>query len=461
MPETFTSIPHRDEGYAHRFRRDERGAVAILFALSATFLVGIAAVAIEYSRASSLRERAKVAADRAVLAAVTAMDARRGNVWSHGDPDTEALMRNSFEGAMTEMAATGNISFGARYNLHENQGVTEARLCFDVTMPTVLSFSPVGSSIVMSNCVAAQTSPPTFVDIHLIIDASGSMGIGASSADQDIMQRTVGCMFACHTINWRSVQDPSLCSRSGWWSQSTFCAAVNGAQTRFDVAKEALVSIFEAAQNLPPEAGQFAFSVHKFSNYTTLVHPLSTDYRSLIRTVRAMEMDIEGAGTNIRNAMAHAERLLPVDRGDGSTAARALQHVFLISDGLENNVWEIANGNPPTYQGAWRRDTNLVETTPGFWHGDMRNQVFDHAVCSPIKDRGARISTLSLEYVVPASATGHMGRIRDQLVPHIPGQMQRCASSDRHAYIANDPVEIRRAIDSMFHHVVNQARLTQ
>jgi hypothetical protein len=298
------------------------------------------------------------------------------------------------------------------------------------------------------------------VDIRIFIDASGSMGIGASWSDIQTMNNTVGCMFACHTINWRSVQQPSLCSHRGWWSQSTHCAAVNGAQTRFDVAKEALVSIFEAARDLPPEAGQFAFSIHKFSNYTTPVHPLSTDYASLIRTVRAMEMDVDGAGTNIRKAMIEAERLLPAARGDGSSQELALQHVFLITDGLENNVWEIPNGNPPMYTGSWRRDTDLENTSPGFWHGNQRNQVLDDASCRPIKERGARISTLSLEYVVPPSAGGHERRIASELIPHIPGRMQQCASSGSLAYVANDPTEIQRAIESMFHTVVQQTRLT-
>ena len=361
---------------------------------------------------------------------------------------------------MSELATAKNFTFEAVYDVEETKGVTNVKVCFEVAMSTLLSLTPVGSSIAISNCVGAQSSAPMFVDIRIFIDASGSMGIGASWSDIQTMNNTVGCMFACHTINWKSVQQPSLCSHKGWWSQTSYCATVNGAQTRFDVAKKALVSIFEAAGDLPPEAGQFAFSVHKFSNYTTLVHPLSADYESLTNAVLAMEMDVDGAGTNIRKAMSDAEKLLPSTKGDGSTAELALQHVFLITDGLENNVWEIPNGNPPTYTGSWKKDTDLENTTPGFWHGNQRNQVLNDASCSPVKARGGRISTLSLEYVTASFWGGHLGQIRDQLVPHIPGRMQLCASSDSFAYVANDPAEIQRAINSMFHNVVLQPRLT-
>lgn len=280
------------------------------------------------------------------------------------------------------------------------------------------------------------------------------MGIGASSEDQTIMRNTVGCMFACHTTNWRSVEQPSLCSNKGWWSQSTFCAHQNGARTRFDVARSAIVDMIERASELPPTSGSFAFSVSKFGNYSTTIHPLSTDYDSLIAAVTAMEPDIEGAGTNVRRAMTEIARTIPAS-GDGSSAELAMNHLFVVTDGLENNVYEVCNGNPCRFNGSWIRDPDLVNATPGYWSGNQRRQVFDDAGCEPLKRQNVRISTLQLEYV------GADHRMRTDLLPHIRSRMESCASQSSMVYLANSATEVERAIEEMFLHVEEMARLVE
>ena len=58
--------------FSSRFKRDERGAVAVIFGLSLLPMMGLTGAAIDYNRASLARTSANVAADSAALATVKA-----------------------------------------------------------------------------------------------------------------------------------------------------------------------------------------------------------------------------------------------------------------------------------------------------------------------------------------------------------------------------------------------------
>ncbi len=50
--------------------------------------------------------------------------------------------------------------------------------------------------LISGQATASQQS--TFVDLHLVLDVSASMGLGASEDDQRSLQQQTGCQFGCH-----------------------------------------------------------------------------------------------------------------------------------------------------------------------------------------------------------------------------------------------------------------------
>ncbi len=155
----------------------------------------------------------------------------------------------------------------------------------------------------MANCAEARASIPTFYSIHAIVDASGSMGIGASVADQQLMQTRLGCAFACHTFNWSQPTLAPLCNTRNGYSQTPNCAERIGARTRFDVVRDRLIDFVDKAISMNRMPGQYKFSVHKFSTEPTEVHETTSDLASVKRSIETMTMDEDGAGTNLGHAL--------------------------------------------------------------------------------------------------------------------------------------------------------------
>ena len=60
---------HETRRLAQKFRHDERGSIAIIFAVSLIVLTGAVGLAIDFGRAYSSRQHLQSALDAAVLAA--------------------------------------------------------------------------------------------------------------------------------------------------------------------------------------------------------------------------------------------------------------------------------------------------------------------------------------------------------------------------------------------------------
>lgn len=441
---------YKRQSMRNRFLNNDSGSVIVIFGIAVFALVGVVGAAVDYSIAAAKRTTLDAKADASTLAAVSVF----ADPFARDAADrAKANMRMSFEAAAETLPALVPGSLVAQYEYNSNDGV--ARLCYEARVRA--HFVAIFGDVSVANCVAAQAVPPVYINLHFLIDASGSMGIGASSTDQALMQRKLGCLFACHTIDWTTPVNTPNCE-----SPTTTCVRRIGARTRFDVARYALARIVDEAATIPPERARYAFSVHKFSNYVTRVHPLSSDPRSVSAVLKRLEMDVRGTGTNVGLALDEIARSLPRS-GDGRTPQTAINHVFLVTDGLENNVFMYCTGDPCLYHGSWRPDPDLRITTPGFYEGTMRNQVVDPAACDVVKSTGALLSVLNLEYVVPRDTPPdwHMGRIANLLVPNIPPAMQACASNPSSAFVANDPVEIERALEAMFRQTMEQARLIE
>ncbi len=448
-----------------RFVCERTGSVALGFGIAFMSITAAVGVALDYSKASNAQTQFKAIIDAAALSGVrtptvlktvgspTQKDAVIAIVRADlaaqigTKPDLKAMLRSTtVEGTIADNQLTVKICYWA-----------EAATAF-------MGFIGI-KAVKLQSCAQAATALPTYVSIHALVDASGSMGIGASVADQALMQKEFGCAFACHTINWGQPTYSPRCERGYWFSMTTACAKRVGARTRFDVVRNTLIDMVEEAQAATHWPGQFKFSVHKFSNTATLVHATSGDLASVKRAVQVMMPDVDGAGTNLRYALQQIRTRIPAG-GDGRSPTTPKVYLIILSDGVEGNVDEQCtverNISTCRYWGTSIPDANFTLNHPGFYEGVERTQVIDSAPCTPFKTNGVNVMTLHTEYATPPNTTDSRFRtIRTVLGPVIKSRMQECASSRDMAYSATTPAEIQAAMDRMFKSITLRARLTQ
>ena len=66
-------------------------------------------------------------------------------------------------------------------------------------------------------------------------------------------------------------------------------------------------------------------------------------------------------------------------------------------------------------------------------------QAFDPAICQPLKNTGATVSVLNVNYVAPTGIDQRFDYVRSSILPNTAATIGGCASSLRSFYTANSP----------------------
>lgn len=458
---------------ADSFSRNRRGSVATTFSLSLLPMLGIMGAATDFASVVGTRNKLQGIADSAVLAAVNDTTVRATLPWPQQLDESEKAAKSTFE-ALLGVAGLEDVSVKPTYEIKQDGQVVTAKICFSGTQKTVAMAVAGITKLDFDGCAKASSAPPIYVSVYVLADASGSMGIGASTTDQNLMNNKLGCAFACHTLDWKTTMfNPSCENRGGWddGSKTTTCARRIGAKTRFDVVRSALVDVIDDAGKMSKLKDQFRFGIYKFSNSLTEVQKATADLNTAKNATQKMEMDIAGAGSNFRVAMRDLLAKIPAS-GDGKTAASPKVILLLMTDGVEGNVKEYLEcrnehvggkkQNICNYWGSWDPDTDFQVNSPGFYWGSERSQAVDAKVCDGFKSKGVTVATLNTEYVTPpGSHDTRFQQIESMLKPVIRTTMRNCASQPEFAYFATTPGEIQQATDMMFRSVMLKARIVQ
>lgn len=212
-------------GLIARFRRDRRGNIAIMMALSAVPLIGIVGCVVDYNTATSTRTKLQASADAATLAAVS--------------------MNSTVVAAAKLMTTDGAVSNGTTYlsNLFTANGLSSPA-------PTITSSSVTKSSNTVTATMAYSAQVPTsflgvlgfrnitvtgtstasytwaiYINFYLMLDVSGSMSFPSTTAEQQRLMNvnpdnltgsigySGGCQFACHFTAQGACQQNGV---SGW-----------------------------------------------------------------------------------------------------------------------------------------------------------------------------------------------------------------------------------------------------
>ncbi len=503
----FGTITHHQ---IRRFCGDRRGNFAVLFGIILIVIVMIFGFAIDYSRTTAAKAQLDAAADSAVLEAIATSTINPSLTQSAQIAHSTSIAQNMFDGNQ-QVSDVKNVTKDVTVSVVN--GTYQANLTYTATVPLYFGGLFGMPTTTIHGLATATTSQPPFVDIFMLVDASASMGIGATMSDINIMEATPnmdgrnagmtgvsaidndsycgschsatnangdgkGCAIACHVQN--SLSKPTV--------QLAHSA---GATLRFDVVRTEVEKFITRAQALNDQASaaginpRISMGVYSFGTYFQPEQAITSNLSSVLTAAQNMSLRDVGAGTNPYLALSalEAEINAKVTPGDGSTASKPLVYVIFatdaIADSFENTPVAIAQGN----------DGNVDPNVPGnqiehYAHGWwIQNSTFEanlfdpHTVpasdvpsmdisgvnpkwCDMIKGSGASMVTLQLQYDISptdldpsnpnADGVKRFQYIHDTLLPQATGNMSACASAPTLAFQADTPSDIAAAMKKIF-----------
>jgi hypothetical protein len=269
--------------------------------------------------------------------------------------------------------------------------------------------------------VEARSSTPTYIDFHLAIDVSPSMGLAANAAETSRMKALMGCAFACHT---RTDGNDSLGR-----------ARRSGIKLRIDSIKDAANLAINIADSRAFEAGQYRFSVHTISKTLVELQKLTADLALARSKLADMQLSLHSGGLTAHSyftpSLAELERTIETP-GTGRSPDSRLKYVIFATDGLEH--WGDA---------ANRRRTGAL----------------DPAICQRMKDRGIIVLVIYTTYLPIPENSAWRTMVRPyehQLAPNL----EQCASPDGF-FTAEDDAEINYAMQEIFTKATGRNRITR
>ena len=207
-----------------RFRRDQRGNIAVIFAIACIPVISAVGCGIDYSEASRMRAKLQSAADAAAVASIS----QNSQGWvaasqmSGNGPVTTAQTdaMNIFLGNINNVYNPGNNNPGANlFTLNigsaplTSASVTKtgvsltSTVTFSANVPTIFMNIVGFPQLTVKGSSSASSSLPMYLDFYVMLDVSGSMGLPSTNAEQtrlaavnpdDFTVYPAGCTFACH-----------------------------------------------------------------------------------------------------------------------------------------------------------------------------------------------------------------------------------------------------------------------
>lgn len=220
----------------NRFRRDQRGNIAVIFAITCLPLISAIGCAIDYSEATRIKAKLQSAADAAALASIS----QRSNGWlaastmtTNGEVSVaETDAANIFDGNAKN--AANNYTNGSRSAVVMKTGATvTATVNFSADVPVTFMKAVGFQKLTVSGVSKASITMPLYLDFYLTLDVSGSMGLPSTTSEAQRMQwvnpdNTIqyptGCTLACHFAPRNSAcRDPGTSGATQGYPTNGYC----------------------------------------------------------------------------------------------------------------------------------------------------------------------------------------------------------------------------------------------
>ncbi|QCK88900.1 pilus assembly protein [Phreatobacter aquaticus] len=414
-----------------RFSANSQAGVAVFFAFSFVPLaIGVGA-AVDYTYASKVKARLDAAADLAALNGV-----KTSNVM----PTAAAAKAAAIASFQTNIGTLDRATLTSSAITVTDDGLGRtSTVTYSAQVQTSLMALVGVNSIAISGSVKANSNLPTYIDFHILLDNTPSMGIGATPTDVSTMVANTSdkCGFACHDLS-----DPS----GNYYK----LAKKLGVTLRIDVVRQATQSLMDTAAATERVNDQFRTQLYTFGSSCTvpgytLINALTANLsqaKSAAANIDLMTIPNQGYNndqcTDFNGALS-AVNLSIATPGDGSTAATPQKVMFFVSDGVADAYYPTTCTKPTT--------------------GGRCQEPINTATCTAIKARGIRIAVLYTTYL-PLTTNAWYNTWIKPFQSEIATRMEACASPG--LYFEVSPTQgIADAMNALFQKAVATARLTQ
>jgi Flp pilus assembly protein TadG len=438
-----------------RFRRDQRGNIAVIFALSLVPVLSCLGCAIDYSRATQLRSKLQAAIDAASVGSVSKTSPAfiaAGTMTSDGPiPAGVTDATNIFNGNMSGVAGYTLNSMSAVVT-KTGSNVTSTTT-FSAQVPTTFMNAIGKTAMTVTGTSNAITNMPLYIDFYLLLDNSPSMGVGATPSDVATMVNATSassfggnryCAFACHDV------------ASGATDNFYALAKSLGVTTRIDVLRQATQNLMDTAAATETYSTQFRMAIYDFGGSASTaglraLFSLSSSLTSAKTAAGNIDlMTVNGQGEN-NDQDTGFTTIFPainsaISAPGAGTSSAPQKYLFFVSDGVADEY-----------------NTSCLKPTTG---GRCQSPI-NPALCTTLKTRGIKIAVLYTTYLALPTNAWYMswidpfnaGPYGPSPNSEIANNMKTCASAG--LYFEVSPTQgISQAMNTLFQKAVADARIS-
>jgi Flp pilus assembly protein TadG len=430
------------------FRGDQRGNIAVIFAIALVPILSALGCAVDYSRATQLRSKLLAAADAASVASIAKTSpafAAAGSMTVDGPiPAGVTDATNVFTGNMS--GVTGFTLNSVTPVVTKTAGAVTSRVSFSASMPTMFLGVMGKSSVTVTGTSTSTANMPLFIDFYLLLDNSPSMGVGATPTDVATMvsHTSDSCAFACHDLN-----DPN-----NYYN----LARSLGVTTRIDVLRTATQKLMDTAAQTATYASQFRMAIYDFgassdSQGLRALFALSSSLSSAKTAAGNIDLMTVNGQNNNGDQDTGFSTIFPainnvISSSGNGTSSSPQKYLFFVSDGVAD---ESNSGCLKPKSGSSRCQSPI-----------------DPSLCTTIKNKSIKIAVLYTTYLaLPTNAWYNSWIAPFNAGPYSPAsvnseiaqKMESCASPG--LYFEVTPTQgISDAMNKLFQKAVADARIS-
>lgn len=421
-----------------RFRRDRRGNIAIIFALSLLPILSFVGAAVDYSMAVRARAKLMSALDTAVLVATAYTEITK--TASTAQSDAQAMFA-------AQMSAYNMTSTSLTITVTDSVTTRTATGTATASVTTYFMGILGYATMTISASSSASASLPTYMDFYVLLDNSPSQGLGATTADMTALQNATSdsCAFACHDTYTSS-------SKKTKQTNSYYSIAKKlGITMRIDLVRDATQSLTDTASSSELVSNQFRMAVYSMGSDCssvglTTIAALSSSLSSVKTAVSSVDL-MTIPYTNYNNDMctdfdgilSSLNKAIPTP-GDGSSSSPQ-KWLFFVSDGVADYYYPSSC-------------TQTVITSSGRCQEPLTT-----TICDTIKARGVKIAVLYTTYLAITGNSWYTTYIAPWR-SSIATKMEACATSGYYYEVSSDS-SISSALNALFQKAVASAHLTK
>ena len=408
-------------------------------ALLAVPMIACVGIAVDYTYALERREAYQNAADAAAVGVLSQKSSTMATALAMSGDGEVAL------GAEEALKLFNAQLTPAEQALVENVGISVARQSTDIvskvnfTLNVPTSFLSIinVSKIDVTGSSSAVSPDNHFVDFHILIDNTPSMGVAATEAGIETMEKNTSdtCAFACHTTD----------TTNNYYT----LAKSLGVKMRIDVVRQATQTLTDTAAATRVSDEQFRMAVYTFGakaetmGLTTISTP-STDLaavKTMANAVDLMTIPYQGYNndqtTSFDLALKNIKSIVG-NGGKGSSKTDREKVLFLVADGVGDSA---------------KSSSCTKQTT-----GTRCQEPIDTKFCTPIKAQGVKIAVLYTTYL-PLPKNDWYNYWIKPFQAEIATKMKECASDGLYFEVGLGS-DLSAAMNALFYKIAGKPRIT-